>query len=106
MQILEPQSANVVTKDRIQRFGGSCAPELPWPEDQNEHKVADEEEQMLDLEKLMKTAMSKLATMTKKKRKKGQGSSSGMGSSSGAAYSSSASGSKSGDSVGSDIGDF
>eukprot|EP00931_Biecheleriopsis_adriatica_P069428 TRINITY_DN4327_c0_g1_i2.p1 TRINITY_DN4327_c0_g1~~TRINITY_DN4327_c0_g1_i2.p1 ORF type:complete len:1143 (+),score=249.93 TRINITY_DN4327_c0_g1_i2:113-3541(+) len=105
MQILEPQSANVVTKDRIQRFGGSCAPELPWPEDQSEHKGADEEEQMLNLEKLMKTALSKIATMTKKKRKKGQGSSSGMGSS-GAGHSSSASGSKSGDSVGSDIGDF
>jgi hemoglobin-like flavoprotein len=33
IQILEEGSLHPVTTDTITRYGGSCAPELPWPED-------------------------------------------------------------------------
>lgn len=93
VQILEPQSANTVTKDRILRYGGSCDPEIQWPE---EHNKADEEEEQLEkLEKMIKTTLKRLATRSRKSRhqggSKGEGGSGGSQGSGGSAAGSQAS---------------
>lgn len=78
IQDMEPANAHLVTKDRILRFGGSCAADLQWPEDLNDKLEDDEDEQIAKLEKLLKSALTKLQT-DKKSPKKKTGSSGGLG---------------------------
>lgn len=76
IQDMEPANAHLVTKDRILRFGGSCAAELQWPEDITD-KLEDEDEQIAKLEKLLKSALSKMQSDKKQPKKNKSGSSSG-----------------------------
>jgi len=45
LPVNEPANACAVEEDQIQRFGGSCAPELPWP-DHTSHVERDQAERM------------------------------------------------------------
>merc|ERR1711862_1060023 len=33
IQVLEPSSAHTCAVDTVSRFGGSCSPDMQWPED-------------------------------------------------------------------------
>ena len=35
VQIVEPAAAHIVTVDSIRRFGGSSAPTMPWPDEED-----------------------------------------------------------------------
>ncbi|CAJ1361827.1 unnamed protein product, partial [Effrenium voratum] len=64
VQIVEPAAAHIVTVDSIRRFGGSSAPTMPWP---------DEEDSMEDrfdrLEKLIVSSVKKMGKGRSKKKK-------------------------------------
>jgi hemoglobin-like flavoprotein len=56
MQILESARLHTIVSDTILRFGGSCAPEQPWPEE-----TSNEEENKFDkLERLLQKAIKKM----------------------------------------------
>lgn len=76
----EAANVHVVTKDRIMRFGGACTPDLQWPEDITD-KLEDSDENIVKLEKLMKSALSKLhdKKSSSKKSKTGSSGASGTG---------------------------
>eukprot|EP00927_Polykrikos_kofoidii_P071337 TRINITY_DN6760_c0_g1_i3.p1 TRINITY_DN6760_c0_g1~~TRINITY_DN6760_c0_g1_i3.p1 ORF type:complete len:1429 (-),score=274.05 TRINITY_DN6760_c0_g1_i3:316-4602(-) len=70
MQILEPMSTNPVLVDQIIRFGGSCAPDAPWPEE-----IAVEEESKLDrIETLVKKVIKRKQKSEQSKSGGGSGS--------------------------------
>jgi len=100
----EAANMHVVTKDRIMRFGGACTPDLQWPEDITD-KLEDSDENIMKLEKLMKTALSKLYQDKKSSKKNKTGSSGVSGGLSGSGGASGASGASGSDS-GSDDGGF
>jgi len=59
LQVQEPAYLNPVTHDRIFRFGGSCSPEMQWPEDTSQ-SAEGEEEKLARLEDLVASAMKRL----------------------------------------------
>eukprot|EP00929_Paragymnodinium_shiwhaense_P092830 TRINITY_DN5283_c0_g1_i2.p1 TRINITY_DN5283_c0_g1~~TRINITY_DN5283_c0_g1_i2.p1 ORF type:complete len:2305 (-),score=689.54 TRINITY_DN5283_c0_g1_i2:325-7239(-) len=70
LQVQEPAYLNPVTADRILRFGGSCSPDMPWPEEQKTAEEGDEEK-LAKLEEFITNSMKKLlkgeAARSKKK---------------------------------------
>jgi len=72
----EAANVHVVTKDRIMRFGGACTPDLQWPEDIE--KIEDDEENLVNLEKLMKSALLKLHDKKSSRKNKTGSSSAGL----------------------------
>jgi len=73
VQVHEPASANITTKDMIRRFGGSTSPAAQWP---NEELEGDEEDRFERMEKMMEKAMKRM-TLPKSN---GASASAGMGS--------------------------
>eukprot|EP00931_Biecheleriopsis_adriatica_P019848 TRINITY_DN13411_c0_g1_i1.p1 TRINITY_DN13411_c0_g1~~TRINITY_DN13411_c0_g1_i1.p1 ORF type:complete len:1134 (-),score=238.44 TRINITY_DN13411_c0_g1_i1:110-3511(-) len=79
IQLLEPQSEYTVLTDTVMRFGGSCATEMPWPDEMAKHDAHDA---MGKLENMAKKALRRITVelkSSKKGRKHG-----GVGSSTGA----------------------
>jgi len=74
MTVDEPAALKLVTADPIVRYGGSCSPEMQWPEEQ----VAEEEDKFERMEKLINRTLKKLS---KKSGKRARAGGSGIGSS-------------------------
>lgn len=66
MQVLEPASAHVVLEDRIMRFGGSCAEDMPWPAEHGHHKEA--ENHYDKIERLLGKVLDKLGKGKRRRR--------------------------------------
>jgi len=56
IKCLEPARTHSVTRDMVLRFGGSCAPEMCWPEE----TTAREEDRLGRMEKLLKKTMKRV----------------------------------------------
>eukprot|EP00434_Breviolum_minutum_P025858 symbB.v1.2.022861.t1/scaffold2046.1/size91195/4 len=80
MQLLEPANVNPTNVDSIKRYGGSTAPTMPWPEEQE----YDEDCRLERLEKIMSRAVKKMGKGQNESRlgtsSKGSSASSGMSS--------------------------
>jgi hypothetical protein len=57
MQTTEPAQLHSNTRETIFRFGGSCSPENPWPEEDHE---ADAENKFDKMERLLQSAIKKM----------------------------------------------
>eukprot|EP00933_Yihiella_yeosuensis_P026147 TRINITY_DN20287_c0_g1_i1.p1 TRINITY_DN20287_c0_g1~~TRINITY_DN20287_c0_g1_i1.p1 ORF type:complete len:1108 (-),score=261.28 TRINITY_DN20287_c0_g1_i1:312-3635(-) len=78
IQVMEMQSANLVTKDRILRYGGTCEASVPWTEDSRDEE--DEANQQFEkLERMMKSTLKRLQNPTGTKKRKGGHTVSGTG---------------------------
>jgi len=86
LQVLEPAGAHVVNEDRILRFGGSCAEDMPWPAD---HQTMEVENRYDKIERLLNKVMDRLGK-NKRRRRMGIGGSSAATGASGSMDSSSA----------------
>jgi hypothetical protein len=60
IQLNEPASLNPITTEQILRYGGTCSPEMRWPED----KRTDNKDRFERMESLVKKAMRKVNKMT------------------------------------------
>lgn len=61
VQILEPARNHPIVEDTILRFGGSCAPEMPWPKEDND---AHEAEDKFDrIEKVLQKTLKRMAIL-------------------------------------------
>jgi len=78
LQVQEPAFLNPVTHDRILRFGGSCAPEMPFPTDDTAMQADTEEDRFTRMENLIAKAMKRLSKSTTSKRRTTQGRMSGL----------------------------
>ncbi|CAJ1400909.1 unnamed protein product [Effrenium voratum] len=67
IQVFEPANANPTTVETVRRFGGSTAPNMPWPEDPLDEANEDR------LEKLEKLVVKAMKTITDKKGGGGAG---------------------------------
>eukprot|EP00931_Biecheleriopsis_adriatica_P039773 TRINITY_DN22742_c0_g2_i1.p1 TRINITY_DN22742_c0_g2~~TRINITY_DN22742_c0_g2_i1.p1 ORF type:complete len:1178 (-),score=306.22 TRINITY_DN22742_c0_g2_i1:161-3370(-) len=67
IQMLEPASAHVVLQDTVLRFGGSCAEEMQWP-DENLHSA--ESSSMVRMENLSKKMLRRVTKELKEAKKK------------------------------------
>eukprot|EP00930_Biecheleria_cincta_P042504 TRINITY_DN29251_c0_g1_i1.p1 TRINITY_DN29251_c0_g1~~TRINITY_DN29251_c0_g1_i1.p1 ORF type:complete len:1177 (+),score=268.20 TRINITY_DN29251_c0_g1_i1:131-3661(+) len=68
LQIEEPASERVVLKDTIIRFGGSCSPDMMWPE---EKSTRAEKDKLSKVEALCKKALRKVTRDLKVVKKSG-----------------------------------
>lgn len=57
IQLLEPGRLHPIVGDTIQRFGGSCSPDQPWPE---EHDAHEEENKLDKMERLLQKVIKKM----------------------------------------------
>lgn len=62
IQVYEASNANPTTVDLVRRFGGSTAPNMPWPQDPLNEDQSDDR-----LEKLEKLVVKAMKTITEKK---------------------------------------
>mmetsp|Transcript_69068 Transcript_69068/g.179415 ORF Transcript_69068/g.179415 Transcript_69068/m.179415 type:complete len:1273 (-) Transcript_69068:209-4027(-) len=62
LQVKEPASLNPVMVDSINRYGGTCSPDMQWPAEQGQ----DEEDRFERIERLMQTALAKLSKTDKR----------------------------------------
>jgi hypothetical protein len=67
LQSVEPASLHPTVEDSIRRFGGSCSPDMRWPDDDRDH----EEDQFEHLEKLIHKVMKRMTTGFRGKGEKG-----------------------------------
>jgi hypothetical protein len=65
LQVQEPAYLNPVTQDRIFRFGGTCAPESPWPEDTTT-VVDDDADKLTRIEDMIQKAIRRAGRKAKK----------------------------------------
>lgn len=68
LQLEEPAAEHVVLKDTIIRFGGSCSPDMQWPEDKSQ---SGEKDKLSKVEALCKKALRKVTRDLKHVRKGG-----------------------------------
>lgn len=68
LQIEEPAATHVVLKDTIVRFGGSCSPDMQWPEDKSSSAQKDK---LSTVEALCKKALRKVTRDLKHVKKTG-----------------------------------
>jgi len=73
LQIEEPAAEHVVLKDTIIRFGGSCSPDMQWPEDKS---ASTEKDKLSRVEALCRKALRKVTKDLKHVKKSGNAGSS------------------------------
>jgi len=79
IQVREPGTLNPVTTEMIQRFGGSCSADMPWPDDSD----AQEEDHFERIERLMGLALKRVTKAQKRRKSKAKQHHSGFSSGAG-----------------------
>lgn len=74
LTVLEPAGASTVTEDTIRRYGGSCAPDMPWPEDVAEEAEANSADKFDRIERLVQRALKNISAAAGGSKKKGSAS--------------------------------
>jgi len=75
IQTLEPSSQNVVVTDTIHRYGGSCAPDMPWQGGEDLAGPVEEEDKFDRMEKLIAKTARRIKSANRERGSSASGSS-------------------------------